>query len=405
MTQPTAAAPPSDEDDEEPSGLLQVDAMNGFNELGRKSMLWTVRHRWANGARFSLNCCRHAAMLILRRPGGSCEILLSREGVTQGCPLAMALHGLALTPLSDQLRLAVPSVVQPWCADDAAMEGPVRGIAVAMRLLQLHGPARGCYPEPAKSVFVGHADSIEEAKTILLEFDFQCNAGSRHVGSFIGNLEAQSKWLTPKVEKWVEGIKTLAKVARRHPQTAHAGLVQSLQGEWQCLQRVMPETSDAFAPLEDAISEHFLPALLEESSENLAPMRALLALSPRQAGLGAPSPRVTAATSYESSVRSAEHLANSLKAGNPLDATAYAEAATQNRRKVRLVRVKAEVTALEGLCAGMRPAAARRLQRSRETGTWITATPDRLNGTELLAEEFRDSLRLRFGLLSSFLPH
>ena len=25
---------------------LMVDATNGFNELGRKAMLWTVRHRW-----------------------------------------------------------------------------------------------------------------------------------------------------------------------------------------------------------------------------------------------------------------------------------------------------------------------------------------------------------------------
>jgi hypothetical protein len=50
---------------------------------------------------------------------------------------------------------------------------------------------------------------------------------------------------------------------------------------------------------------------------------------------------------------------------------------------------------------------ARPLQRSRETGSWIlTATPDqRANGTDRLAEEFRDGVRLRFGLLPSFLPH
>ncbi len=281
----------------------------------------------------------------------------------------------------------------------------MRGIAKAMRLLQELGPARGYYPEPAKSTFVGHADSLEEAKTLLAEFDFQYSTGSRYVGGFIGDAETQSEWLEPQIQKWVEGVKTLAKVARRYPQTAYAGLVQSLQGEWQYLQRVVPETSDAFAPLEEAISRIFLPALLEEPSENLAPMRALLALSPRQAGLGVASPQLTATTSHESSVKSTGHLANSIKAGDPLDATAYAEIASKNRRECRQVRVKAEVAILEGLCAGMRPAAARRLQRSRETGSWITATPDRLNGTELSAEEFRDSLRLRFGLLPSFLPH
>jgi hypothetical protein len=99
----------------------------------------------------------------------------------------MVLYGLALTPLSEQLRQAVPSVVQPWYADDATMEGPVSGIARAMRLLQEQGPARGYYPEPAKSIFVGHTATLEEAKRVLSEFDFQYNSGSRYVGGFIGD--------------------------------------------------------------------------------------------------------------------------------------------------------------------------------------------------------------------------
>ena len=76
----------------EASAVLLVDATNGFNELGRKAMLWTVRHRWANGARSSYNCYRHSAQLLLRWCGGDCEIILSREGVTQGDPLSMVLR-------------------------------------------------------------------------------------------------------------------------------------------------------------------------------------------------------------------------------------------------------------------------------------------------------------------------
>jgi hypothetical protein len=181
--------------------------------------------------------------------------------------------------------------------------------------------------------------------------------------------------------------------------------VQSLQGEWQYLQRVLPETEDDFAPVEDAISRIFLPALLEASPEDLEPMRALLALSPRQAGLGVASPQLTATTSHRASVKSTGHLAASLKSGAALDAADYAATASQNRRECRKARVEEEEDALAGFCAGLRPAAARRVQRSRATGMWITATPDRLNGTELSSEEFRDSLRLRFGLLPSFLPH
>ena len=85
---------PSDDDDEDEDDadegdvplILLVDARNGFNELGRKAMLWTVRHLWAPGARFTFNCYRHSAMLMMRRKGKPCTILLSEEGVTQGGP-------------------------------------------------------------------------------------------------------------------------------------------------------------------------------------------------------------------------------------------------------------------------------------------------------------------------------
>ena len=39
----------------ESSGTTLVDAHNGFNELSRLAMLWTVRHRWPTGARFAFN--------------------------------------------------------------------------------------------------------------------------------------------------------------------------------------------------------------------------------------------------------------------------------------------------------------------------------------------------------------
>ena len=51
------------------SGTMLVDARNGFNKLSRLKMLWTVRHRWPDGAWFAFNCYRHWAQLLLRQPG------------------------------------------------------------------------------------------------------------------------------------------------------------------------------------------------------------------------------------------------------------------------------------------------------------------------------------------------
>ena len=39
----------------EPSGNTLVDSRNGFNELSRLAILWTVQHRWPAGARFLFN--------------------------------------------------------------------------------------------------------------------------------------------------------------------------------------------------------------------------------------------------------------------------------------------------------------------------------------------------------------
>ena len=53
----------------EPSVTTLVDACNGFNELSRLEMLWTVQHLWLAGARFAFNCYKYWAQLLLRQTG------------------------------------------------------------------------------------------------------------------------------------------------------------------------------------------------------------------------------------------------------------------------------------------------------------------------------------------------
>ena len=101
--------------------LLLVYAANGFNNLIRYGMIWTVWHRWRKLSKFSFDCYRHEIRLVCRQPGGAAEIILSKEGVTQSDPLAMELYGLVLLPLADLLREKFLAVLQPWYADDAVM--------------------------------------------------------------------------------------------------------------------------------------------------------------------------------------------------------------------------------------------------------------------------------------------
>ena len=64
--------------DTEPSGTTLVDARNGFNDLSRLAMLWTVQHRWTAGARFALNYYMNWAQLILCQTGEPPVTILSR---------------------------------------------------------------------------------------------------------------------------------------------------------------------------------------------------------------------------------------------------------------------------------------------------------------------------------------
>ena len=82
------------------------------------------------------------------------------------------------------------------------------------------------------------------------------------MGRFVGTGTSQAVWLLPQIQKRVDGIKTLAQIAKKYPQAAYAGLTYSLQQEWLYMQRVLDVGNVAFEPLEDALRTHFLPALL-----------------------------------------------------------------------------------------------------------------------------------------------
>ena len=107
-------------------------------------MLWSVRHKWPGGAQFTFNCYHHWATLVVRNTAdGSGHFLHSKEGVTQGDPLAMIAYGIGVLPLIIDLRRAHPRVMQPWYADDTGAGGEFCDIMAHFRDLQLRGAAWG----------------------------------------------------------------------------------------------------------------------------------------------------------------------------------------------------------------------------------------------------------------------
>ena len=99
-------------------------------------MLWTIRHEWPAGARFAFNCYRHWATLVIRGKQGTCVVIFSKEGVTQGDPLSMFGYGIGVLPLIRRLKEEFPSVKQPWYADDAGAGGHFTELRAFMEWLQ-----------------------------------------------------------------------------------------------------------------------------------------------------------------------------------------------------------------------------------------------------------------------------
>ena len=368
-------------------------------------MLWTVRHRWADGARLAFNCYRHSAILLLRHRNQKATVLLSQEGVTQGDPLSMVLYGLTLVPLAEIVRHGVPDLIHAWYANDACLAGGLGSIGPAVDLILKHGPARGYFMEPEKSVLVCSASLPESALEGLSRFQFHRSNGTRYLGGFVGAAGKRATWLAEQVEKWRYGVERLAMVARRFPQTAYAGLTKSLQSEWQYLQRVVPGLSEAFGPVEDALRKKFFPALLQVDATTVERFRPLWALPPKQGGLGVPDPTTTGSRLHACSKDVTSVLTDALMPDSASFGLAeYMAHARAARRNMQTARMGDEAKALQEYLRDKSHAEVRRAERGKECGAWLTTTPLRLNGTALTAEQFRDAMRIRYGLTPTDMP-
>ena len=115
------------------------------------------------------------------------------------------------------------------------MHGKAQGIIRALDLLMKVGPQFGYNPEPDKSWCVCPLRTQEAANESFASIAPKLNYchGKQYVGGFVGLDAMLVRWLEPKVEEWVAGMGTLAKIAIRYPQSAYFGFMHSLQAEWQ----------------------------------------------------------------------------------------------------------------------------------------------------------------------------
>ena len=136
-------------------------------------------------------------------------------------------------------------------------------------------------------------------------------SGSRYLGAYLGPRDQLEGWVQPQVEAWSHGVIVLGKIARRHPQSAYAGLGMSLQSEWQYLQRTVPGVGTLMGPIEEALREK-LSSPLFGGEEITADFRKILGHIVKHIGLGIPEPRLSAKCAYNTSKADSRELVDSL---------------------------------------------------------------------------------------------
>ena len=121
--------------------FLTVDATNAFNSLNRRVALRSIMKLLSKAL---VNTYRSDIYLYIGE-----ETLLSREGTTQGDPLAMAMHAIATVPLIETISNS--DVKQSWYADDAAAGGILSGLRKWWDDLVSTGPDYGYFPNAQKT--------------------------------------------------------------------------------------------------------------------------------------------------------------------------------------------------------------------------------------------------------------
>ena len=400
---------------EDNTGFLLIDASNAFNEVSRVNMLWVIRHEWPAGARFAFNCYRHHSLLVVRNPGSKAFTFYSKEGVTQGDPLAMVAYGVAILPLIRKLKELNQLLTQSWYADDASAAGTFDRILKLFNDLVRIGPDFGYFPNASKSILITHPDRLEAAHKFFNEthrLGFIISKGHRFLGGFIGDATSRDEFVSSKVADWIHGTKELAEVARlKYPHVAYTGISKCLQHKWTFTQRVIPGVGNLFTPLEEEISNNFLPALFGEPSSSLDDnLRLLTALPVKSAGLALPNPVSSCAANYKNSTLMSSHLLLAVQGKtqfSPQDHRDTCLSSLSSIRELRIAEHKSSLTkilsALPPTADGL-PCATRAINRACETGLWLSMIPNHINGNILGCDEFVDAIRLRYQKVPNNLP-
>ena len=130
--------------------------------------------------------------------------------------------------------------------------------------------------------------------------------GQKHLGAVIGSRDFLENYVSEKVDNWVIKVAQLAEFAQAEPQASYAVYTFGLKHRWTYFLRTLPDIQDLLEPLEEAIDQVLIPAIVERKCSQLD--SDVLALPVRLGGLGMANPCHKAACEHASSIKDTSPL-------------------------------------------------------------------------------------------------
>ena len=237
---------------------------------------------------------------------------------------------------------------------------------------------------------------LSSACDLFKGYGVNVTTSHRLLGGVIGNETGSVNYVKDCVSEWVRILERLIVIAETQPQLSYSAYTRSIQSQWTYLQRVTPDCSEPFGPVEMVIKEKLLPTLFGcEISDS---ERTLFSLPSRMGGLNILQPPTTADMNYSNSRKLTTPIINALKENGQSDMDKFIEhheaaikeiIRTKEADMLKLFDDMSTRIDQQQYCAVCRA-------KDDKMSSWLTVNPVAKHHFDLTAQEFRDALAIRY---------